>query len=142
MNAMLQITERVFVPAGAIRVAAVRASGPGGQNVNKVSSKVDVRVELGAVVGLSAAQRDRLLALARGKLDADGHLFVTSQATRDQSRNLDDALEKVRALVAAALVLPKKRKATKPSRAVVRRRLDAKRHDSRKKASRRASSDD
>jgi ribosome-associated protein len=121
------ITNEVRVPAAAVTVRAVRASGPGGQNVNKVATKIDLRVDLDRVEGLSDAARSRLDALARHRLDADGRLVVTSQATRNQARNLEDAREKVRALVAAALVRPRPRTATQPSVAARERRLVAKR---------------
>lgn len=121
------VTDDVRVPDAALTVRAVRASGPGGQNVNKVATKIDLRVELDRVEGLSDAARSRLDALARHRLDAEGRLVVTSQATRNQARNLEDAREKVRALVASALIAPRSRTATKPSAAARDRRLVEKR---------------
>jgi ribosome-associated protein len=121
------VSDSVRVPAGALSVRAVRASGPGGQNVNKVASKIDLRVDLDAVEGLSEAARARLATLARHRLDAAGRLVVTSQATRNQARNLEDARDKVRALIAAALVRPRARRATAPTAAARERRLGAKR---------------
>src|SRR5688572_32692055 len=109
MNAIV-VTDVVRVPASALTMRAVRASGPGGQNVNKVASKIDLRVDLDTIEGLSDAAGARLRALARHRLDAEGRLQVTSQATRDQSRKLDDARDKVRALVLAALHEPKRRR--------------------------------
>jgi ribosome-associated protein len=120
------VTHGISVPAAALTMRAVRASGPGGQNVNKVASKVDLRVDLDAIEGLADAARERLRALSRRRLDADGRLWITSQATRDQGRNLDDAREKVRALVTAALAEPKRRRPSRPSAAARERRIESK----------------
>ena len=120
------VTESVRVPAAALTMRAVRASGPGGQNVNKVASKVDLRVDLDALEGLTDPARERLRVLARHRLDADGRLWVTSQATRDQTRNLDDAREKIRNLVAAALREPKRRRPSRPPAAARERRIETK----------------
>ena len=122
----IRIDEVVRVPAHALHVRAVRASGPGGQNVNKVATKIDLRVDLDAVEGLSDDARARLQWLARHRLDADGRLVVTSQATRNQARNLEDARDKVRDLVAAALVKPRTRRASRPTAASRERRLTIK----------------
>jgi ribosome-associated protein len=131
------------IPESAVEWKAVRASGPGGQHVNKVSSKVEMRVDLSQITGLSEGARARLRSLAGSRLDAEGRLLVTSQLTRDQGRNLEDAKEKVRSLVEQAVVVPKTRRPTKPSRAAKARRVDAKKLDARRKVNRgRASHDD
>ena len=123
----LRIAKGILVPGSALEWRAVRSSGPGGQNVNKVASKVELRVSLAEVSGLAAPVRARLQALAAGRLDAEGRLLVTSQRTRDQFRNLEDAREKVKKLVERALKLPRPRRITQPSRGAVERRLRKKR---------------
>jgi ribosome-associated protein len=137
MTEALVVRPGVVVPAEAMRLHAVRSSGPGGQNVNKVASKVELRVDLQRIEGLDAGARARLRSIVAGALDADGWLLVTSQRTRDQRANLEDAREKVRAAVLAAMVRPKPRRKTKPSRGSVERRLGEKKRRGEVKAARR-----
>ena len=105
--------------------------------MNKVASKVELRVDLSLIQGLDAGARARLSAACATSLDAEGHLLITSQRTRDQRMNLEDAREKVRLLVARALVRPRPRRATRPSRASVQRRLDDKKRRAKTKSGRR-----
>ena len=128
---------RCFVPESAFSLKAVRSSGPGGQNVNKVASKVELRVDLAAIEGMTDAARARLRVMVRNDLDADGHLLVTSQKTRDQHRNIEDAREKVRQILLRALAEPVPRRKTKPTRGSVERRIEKKKHRARVKAMRR-----
>ena len=117
------VTPGVVVPAAALSLHTSRSSGPGGQNVNKVASKVELRVDLDRIEGLPPEARTRLASLADGRLDAEGRLLVVSQRTRDQHRNLEDAREKVRALVRRAMVRPRTRRPTGVTAAAKARRL-------------------
>jgi len=126
----------VLVPGEALEVKAVRASGPGGQNVNKVASKVEIHVDLTRVQGMGAASYQRLLHLVAKRLDSEGRLLVTSQRTRDQQRNLEDARRKIHDWIAQALVKPRARIATAPRPASRERRLEEKKHHSERKAGR------
>lgn len=127
------VTADVFVLENALTMTAIRASGPGGQNVNKVASKVDVRLDLKGIVGLDEDARQRLLHKAAARIDADGKLRVTSQKTRDQAKNILDAYEKIRVLIAAALIVPKRRTPTRPSKRAVEKRLDQKKQTGERK---------
>jgi ribosome-associated protein len=122
----IPVHSSVSIPESALFVRAVRSSGPGGQNVNKVASKIELRVDLERIVGLPEDGRARLRALARNRLDAAGLLVVTSQRTRDQHRNLQDAREKVRQLVLRAMARPKLRRPTRVTAAAQNARVEAK----------------
>jgi ribosome-associated protein len=131
----------VVVPGDALAMQASRSGGPGGQNVNKVASKVELRADLSRIVGLDAASLERLRLLAAGRLDAEGRLLVVSQRGRDQRANLDDAREKVRELVLRALEVPRRRRRTKPTRGSNERRIAEKKRRGSQKASRRFGDD-
>jgi ribosome-associated protein len=136
---MLTIHPRVQIPDGEFAWSYVRASGPGGQNVNKVASKAVLRWPVVASSSLPLDIKARLLAQQRSRLTTEGELIITSQRFRDQERNREDCLEKVRQLVLLALTPPKPRKRTKPTRGSQERRLQAKRHRSATKTGRRGS---
>ena len=122
------VTPRVIIPGGELAIAFARSGGPGGQNVNKVASKVELRWNPTTSAALGDDDRTWLLHRLRSRLTADGTLIVTSTATRDQLKNRDDATSKLALIVRAALDRPKPRKATRPSRSAKRRRLADKRH--------------
>ena len=122
------VTPRVIIPGGELAIAFARSGGPGGQNVNKVASKVELRWNPTTSAALGDDDRAWLVHRLRSRLTADGTLIVTSTATRDQLKNRDDATSKLALIVRAALDRPKPRKATRPSRSAKRRRLADKRH--------------
>ncbi len=139
----LRITSELVIPPGELSWSAARSSGPGGQNVNKVASKVELRFDLRGSRALGPDVKSRLRALARNRLDAEGRLRIVSQRTRDQIRNLEDARAKLVALVRAALEPPSPRRPTRPTRSSQRRRVENKQHQARKKQLRgRISSDE
>jgi ribosome-associated protein len=126
----------VLVPGDALEVRAVRASGPGGQNVNKVATKIEIHVDLTRIQGMGADSRERLFHLVAKRLDSSGRLMVTSQRTRDQQRNLEDARHKIHDWIAKALIKPKKRVPTRPKPVSRERRLEQKKYNAARKASR------
>lgn len=131
----------VLVPPSAIHWTSVTSGGPGGQNVNKVASRVVLRVALAEVVGLDEASLARVREKLANRLDGDGNLLVTASETRDRGQNLRIALEKVRELLAAALFVPKKRRPTRPTRGSQERRLGEKKRQGEKKVRRRQGDD-
>ena len=122
------VTPRVTIPGDELAIAFSRSGGPGGQNVNKVSSKVELRWNPTTSAALTPDERAWLVARLGSRLTGDGTLIVTSTATRDQLKNRDDATAKLALLVRTALDRPKPRRATKPSRSAKRRRVADKRH--------------
>jgi ribosome-associated protein len=130
------IHRELVIPGAELSWTAVRSAGPGGQNVNKLATKIDLRFDVAASRVLPDAVKTRLLALAAGRLDARGCIIVTAQESRSQGANLERARAKLADLIGAALVPPKPRRKTKPTAGAKRRRLTAKREQSEKKAAR------
>ncbi len=114
-----------------------RSSGPGGQNVNKVESRVELRFHLGNSQVLNDAQKALILEKLANRLTADGLLLITAQDDRSQLRNKEIALTRFRELLLTSLRRPKARKATRPGKGAVRKRLEGKKIQGEKKANRR-----
>ena len=123
---MLQVTTTIEIPDSELSESFVRASGPGGQNVNKVASAVELRFDVAQSPSLPEPLRARLLARRDRRLTADGVLVIQASRFRDQARNRIDARERLADIIRAALHVPKKRVATKPTRASKERRIASK----------------
>jgi ribosome-associated protein len=138
----LELGPGVWVDEGAIRFAFSRSGGPGGQVVNKLSTKAELRVAVEAIRGLSPPAAARLRTLAGRRLTKDDELVLVASTTRSQLDNKRACLRRLRALVVEALEVPKPRKATRRSKASVERRLTEKRRTSDKKETRRRPEED
>ncbi|HVZ94775.1 MAG TPA: alternative ribosome rescue aminoacyl-tRNA hydrolase ArfB [Phycisphaerales bacterium] len=137
----IELAPGISLPAGALTFRAVRSPGPGGQNVNKRSTKIELRVPV-AALPLTPAALERLRRLAGWRINTDDELIITADEDRAQGRNREMAIERLSQLVRQALVTPKKRVATKPTKGSRQRRLEGKRRTSEKKSRRRSDHDD
>lgn len=138
----LWINSQLAIPRREVRFTFVRSSGPGGQNVNKVASKAVLRWNARKSEALPENVRERLLAKAARQINDHGELVLTSQRYRDQGRNIEDCLEKLRRLVTAAAKAPRSRRKTRPTKASKESRLRQKRATAEKKRQRSAPSTD
>ena len=135
---MLEITPLLEIPDDQFTWTYARSGGPGGQNVNKVASKAVLRWNIAASSALPDDVKNRLALQQKRYFTMDGELIITSQKYRDQERNREDCLEKLRAIILQALIVPKARKKTRPSRGSKRRRLQEKKRRSDVKQNRRS----
>jgi ribosome-associated protein len=127
MMVMLEVSDQIRIPDTELEWSFARASGPGGQNVNKVSSKAVLRWNLAASPSLPDHVKTRLRTLFPSRITTEGELVLNSQRFRDQERNRQDCLDKLRELVLQAATVPRKRRATRPTRGSKAARLETKR---------------
>ena len=133
----LVVTDAVRIPFSEFDFAASRSSGPGGQNVNKVNSRIQIRWNPTASASIEPDVAERFVKLAGKRMTKDGEILITGQEHRDAPKNKADCLERLAELLRAALVKPRVRKVTKPSRGSKERRLKEKRFRSETKQGRR-----
>jgi ribosome-associated protein len=136
---MLTVSDRVAIPEHELVERFVRAPGPGGQNVNKVATAVELRFDIKGSQALPEPVRARLLARRDRRITTEGVLVLAAHRHRTQDRNREDARERLLELVRSALHAPKKRVATKPTRASKERRLAGKQHRAKVKRARKGS---
>ena len=137
---MLIVTPEISIPDEEFEWKFIRSSGPGGQNVNKVASAVQLRFLLPRNTSLPTAARNRLRRMAGQKLIDDGSILISARSERSQEQNRRDALERLAELIRAALIEPKVRKKTRPTRASKERRIESKKRRSTTKQGRGARS--
>jgi ribosome-associated protein len=141
MARALVINDAITIPAAELQVSFARSAGPGGQNVNKVNTKAQLRWAARESAALPPAVKARLLARYGNRINNEGELVLTSDEHREQARNLNACREKLRAMILSVLKPPRRRVKTKPTRASVERRIVSKQRQAEKKRSRRGGID-
>ena len=122
---MLQISKTLTIPAREIEVSAIRSQGAGGQNVNKVATAIHLRFDIGAS-SLPDIYKERLLKLSDQRITKEGVVVIKAQEYRSQEQNREEALKRLQELIKSAVIVPKRRKRSRPSRSSQEKRLDSK----------------
>ena len=134
---MLEVNDNIRIPAAELNFSFARSGGPGGQNVNKVNSKAVMHWDATTSTALPPAVQQRFLDRYRNRMTKDGVLVMQSQRYRDQARNIEDCMNRLRQMVLDVLVAPVKRRPTRPSKGAKQRRLQSKKETAQKKQMRR-----
>lgn len=138
----IRLSAHLAIPRDELTLKASPSSGPGGQHVNRSSTRIELVWDLAGSPSLDDSTRAQLLARLASRLDGQGRLRLVGQAERSQYRNREEVLARFAAILTRALIIPKRRKATKPSKAAKARRLDAKKHRGAIKRDRRPPTDE